>query len=905
MAASGAFKEILAAILSPNYATDLISNVYKKEENVDREILSCNASLSVISSEKMNIQLQDLRKQLAQLSSPLPRIDESVSNLLGKVSQRELEELMNFISSEMFGKSHATVTDTRIEKTGDWLLGSEDFRAWQDIPSSSAVFLLKGAGGTGKTYLTSKVIDHIRQILETSPHDEGFAYFYCNRSGSSMQQPLVVLQSFVRQLSGKAFDDSGKIQSSLVQRCSKAKREMRELSYRDCEELILESLNLYSKTTIVLDALDESDIATYNLAKYLIQMMEKTERPIKVFISSRPDREYLEEVFKDKFLITVDANNQQDDIQKYLQDKLYSTEKFKGRKQEIQDEVKDIFNTKGCGMFRWVYLQVKSLERCISDDAIHNWTQKLPRDLTEAYDQLWENIQERDESDVALAERAIKWVLCSTGPPQSAVLLEAIQYTIEGSTMVQKEKQPQQQILSLCQDLLTIDEERGVWMLPHASVAEYFESKGWTGWKCDAFASKACLGFLENFQPEKISYGTFAYYVQNKWSEHVGRYDKWLGLRNGEGADPDLEAALNRFLGSPNESSDSYRKWAEHRLDMIPTKMALFAVCNFGFYHALRDWWGEGKITEEMAIQKNERGDNSLVLAVKENAMPICRHLIDLIDVMHPEAERHACALLKAVQKGNLDILELLVMEANADVHFQPPRKTCAAQLAAERYPKSLQWMVDHNVIDMEREYDGGNVLIAAAHRGNVESVRILLGAGASVNAAVRNDRYGSVLVAVAIAAADVFRGDYVETARMLLESGADPNLLLRGGRYGSALEALATTEFREKDKEYRMRLWQLLFEAGVDPTAVFDRGEHGSALAAAAFHGHKDLLKVIIDRVGAEKAINTLRQSRHPDKQDFHQRERERRKDTVTYLVEEVGVNKDVLDTIGLEYQV
>lgn len=146
MAKSGAFKEILAVVLSPNYANDLVSNLLEKEEKVDREIRSCNASRSAISSEEMKSQIKALQKQLAQLSSPLPRIDERVSNLLEKVNKRELEELMNFISSEMFGKSHATVTDTRIEKTGDWLLGSRDFRAWQDIPSSSAVFLLKGAG---------------------------------------------------------------------------------------------------------------------------------------------------------------------------------------------------------------------------------------------------------------------------------------------------------------------------------------------------------------------------------------------------------------------------------------------------------------------------------------------------------------------------------------------------------------------------------------------------------------------------------------------------------------------------------------------------------------------------------------------------------------------------------------
>lgn len=206
------------------------------------------------------------------------------------------------------------------------------------------------SGGTGKTYLTSRVIDHVKSNLKELPHDEGFAFFYCNRSGSSMQQPIVVLRSFVRQLSSKAFGSPDEIQSSLVQTCAEAKNGGRELSYKDCEELILESFNVYSKTTIVLDALDESDIGTYNLAKHLIQMVEKSRQTVKIFISSRPDREYLEEVFKEKILITVDAGNQHDDIQKYLEDKLYSTERFQRREQEMQDEIKRIFNTKGSGM---------------------------------------------------------------------------------------------------------------------------------------------------------------------------------------------------------------------------------------------------------------------------------------------------------------------------------------------------------------------------------------------------------------------------------------------------------------------------------------------------------------------------------------------------------------------------
>lgn len=148
MAKSGAFKELLAAVLIPKYATDLVANLNKKEELLDREAQSCEASRSAISSEQMKAQIEDLKKQLAQLSSPLLRIDDAVSRIFQKVNEKELQELKNFISSEMFGKSHDTVTHTRVENTGNWLLANQAFRAWQDVPSSSAVFFLKGAGAS-------------------------------------------------------------------------------------------------------------------------------------------------------------------------------------------------------------------------------------------------------------------------------------------------------------------------------------------------------------------------------------------------------------------------------------------------------------------------------------------------------------------------------------------------------------------------------------------------------------------------------------------------------------------------------------------------------------------------------------------------------------------------------------
>lgn len=164
-----------------------------------------------------------------------------------------------------------------------------------------------------------------------------------------MQDPLIVLKSFVRQLAGKAFDTSGVIQYSLVQRCETIKKEKRDFTYKDCEDLLLDSFNLYSRTTIVLDALDETDITDYNLGAILTELMEKSENPIKIFISSRPDRDYLE-AFEDEATITVDASNQQEDIERFLAEKLYTTKFFQQRSQIIQSKITDVFAARSCGM---------------------------------------------------------------------------------------------------------------------------------------------------------------------------------------------------------------------------------------------------------------------------------------------------------------------------------------------------------------------------------------------------------------------------------------------------------------------------------------------------------------------------------------------------------------------------
>lgn len=543
------------------------------------------------------------------------------------------------------------------------------------------------------------------------------------------------------------------------------------------------------------------------------------------------------------------------------------------------------------------------------------------------YDQLWEGIRaQRNRHDIALAERAVQWVLCSLEPLTSAIFLEAIRYAFEGDRLVQKEWQSEQQILSLCQDLLIIDEQRRVWMLSHASVAEYFESKGLFLGKCDSFVARTSLSFLMHFEWEpwyaedpsrQVAISSFGEYAAHAWPWHAQRYDKWLGSMEGTAPDSRLVRALKHFLGSPEESSEHYRVWLDKshfltrwgcKAELLPNNMALFTMCRYGLYNVLHDWWHKGSITEDMALSKCSGSCNALGLAAMAESVPICRVLLRVMDINNPLAEGHYRAMKIAIGLGNKDIVSLLVSEGKVDLNVDVKdyfMRSTPVQWMVMQNLYLLPWALDQGWVDVNREAGSsyGNALIAAVCRGKPQAVRILLDDGADANAAVECGNYGSALVAAATRVDD----SQLEIMQLLVDYGADAELPLKSGRYGSPLEALfaffpATEHMRKGISE----ALEFLLKAGADPAATLDVGRHGSALAAAAWLGHKDLLALMVDVVGRERAVECLRRSRHPESENFFNEEgweswKQRAKETIAYLRDDVGVDEEILFKVGL----
>lgn len=181
------------------------------------------------------------------------------------------------------------------------------------------------AVGTGKSYLSSKVIDRylVREGDQefTSQHDEGFGFFYCYRSDPSRQNTESIIRSYIRQLSEVPRRPNHIHQASIELKKSSEKIQ-NGLPLAKCKDTLVKIIDSYPRVTLVLDALDEcSNETKRELSQLFKSLVEESKGLVKVFIASRkePDIErYLESPQSRQMLVSISTSDNAGDIEMFI-----------------------------------------------------------------------------------------------------------------------------------------------------------------------------------------------------------------------------------------------------------------------------------------------------------------------------------------------------------------------------------------------------------------------------------------------------------------------------------------------------------------------------------------------------------------------------------------------------------
>jgi hypothetical protein len=129
----------------------------------------------------------------------------------------------------------------------------------------------------------------IETLISRLAGKEPVVYFYCNKNGPQRQDPEVLMQAILKQLSIAYPGLSKAIVADYNQRLEDGMA-AGTLRFQESQSLILSLLDLYPQTTIVVDALDECDPGErWRLLEVFKTLLDSVGSLVKIFVSSRDD----------------------------------------------------------------------------------------------------------------------------------------------------------------------------------------------------------------------------------------------------------------------------------------------------------------------------------------------------------------------------------------------------------------------------------------------------------------------------------------------------------------------------------------------------------------------------------------------------------------------------------------
>jgi ankyrin repeat protein len=258
-------------------------------------------------------------------------------------------------------------------------------------------------------------------------------------------------------------------------------------------------------------------------------------------------------------------------------------------------------------------------------------------------------------------------------------------------------------------------------------------------------------------------------------------------------------AAVRRLLAqkadvnTPQADGATALHWAVYREDLATVDLLLAAGANANAVNgfgasplSLATEGGNAAITQRLldaGADANERMGNSdtvLMMAARTGNLATMKLLLDRgAEVNAKETTRGTTALMWAVAQRHSAAVQLLV-DRGADVSAASSpawqERPVSYAKASDPRPSRKRGLFGNQIGPRNmRNTEGGGLtpLVFAARVNDLESVRILLAAGADVNQ-VTNYGWSPLLVAT--------QNRYYQLASYLLDHGADPNIANEGG---------------------------------------------------------------------------------------------------------------------------
>ncbi|KAL8683543.1 MAG: hypothetical protein Q9186_000455 [Xanthomendoza sp. 1 TL-2023] len=660
---------------------------------------------------------QSLKDIMTTFEQPILRTASQLSDVRSKLKRNERREILSWLSTVRYREHHKTAIASVMPGSGKWLQRKAEFVNWK-TSSSSSILWIHGIPGSGKSKLLSTLIQDLLELKSQQIASSALAYFYCARDAAETQRadPGEIMRAVLKQFS--CFDASQPIHAAVLGEFEKRQKDADEdgsdpskLSLRECKDLILEIADQLP-IVFLIDALDECDpLKRHELLQALKDIVQKSSNVVKVIVSSRDDADIVCRL-NNVPNVFIKSEDNGDDVNRFIELELDSAineqRLLNGRvPAHLRDRILHELRSRAHGMFLWASLQIQNLcdpERMLVTNDVEAALQSLPPTLSQLYTVILQRIDRIASHGRHLATNALRWLLCARTPLTSKTLIGMLEMEDTTSDFLT------QQVLSLCCNLVILDDSLDVFRFAHASVREFLEAQPRFGFQdINLRAAEECLYMV--FRTAGANQLGFTEYARTFWIEHY--------------CDLDYHFRASQPLA---------------------TEVKDFFMQGLSGDGMLVSWFGHVSFNSGLEVSAVDRTSYTpLHIACFYGLLEVVETMIELanVDVISSNVEG-LTALYVAVSRGHLDVVEKLLAEG-ADPNTRTQSQETALHRAAESGHQKIALLLLRYGIDVVAQDDRGWTALDWAIRGNHVALVSLLILNGSESEAMQ--KYGQSLV--------------------------------------------------------------------------------------------------------------------------------------------------------------
>ncbi|KAI1174763.1 hypothetical protein F4777DRAFT_589005 [Nemania sp. FL0916] len=453
-----------------------------------------------------------------------PLLKKGVKVLTNKMNRRVRSTIVSWLSNQIYRQEQDTFYKKCQPGTGQWFLGTEEYRTWIDVPGQT--LFCPGIPGSGKTILTSIIINDICTEQMCNDRAVGVAYVYFNYNLKNEHDSHQVLASLLGQL----VKTQATIPKFIRNLYKKHRRLETKLSTSDVQATFRSVVSLYSRVFLVFDALDECQRSeAQHLLSYLFELQLETS--INIMATSRSVAE-ITQFFEREGVRRLEISARQSDVKQYLEGHISRLPFVVRRDTLLQEMIITRISDSVDGMFLLAQIYLDSLEDKLTTYAIETELRRFERQkatlegnktslLSKAYDGTMMRINSQLPGSKDLATKVLSWLSYARRRLTLSELVVALTVSAGDKELNAKKAPAIEDILTVCAGLAAREADGSVQFV-HYTTQEYFLETRNT---ClaylsfDVFETGYCDNSYQFFQ-RRESY-PFYDYAAKFWGYHI------------------------------------------------------------------------------------------------------------------------------------------------------------------------------------------------------------------------------------------------------------------------------------------------------------------------------------------------------------------------------------------------